>query len=154
MSSHTGPLSIHRQQRAPNLGRALIWVLSGVAGLGLPMLACVGVVGCGAVASNNAEQMSAERFQKGAETLLYDHDADYVWVHVKETLAHLSARQPQFNDETRRAFATVKDGSIQAGVIAVDGNRCRLAVRARQYGLPSESLAKSVLERIHEEIEP
>ncbi|MEM7519174.1 MAG: hypothetical protein AAF368_19890, partial [Planctomycetota bacterium] len=109
---------------------------------------------CGTVAINDPERMTDEAFQRGASTATYDHDADFVWLRVKETVVHLSSRQPNFNDDTRRAFATVEDGSIQVGVIAIDDLTCRMAVRARQYGLFSEELAESVLKRIDEEIEP
>ncbi len=110
--------------------------------------------GCGTVAANSPEFMSIEEFQRGAETIRYDHDADFVWLRAKETVVHLSSRQPDFNDETMRAFATVEEGSIQIGVIRLSDNTCRLAVRAREYGIFSSELAQRVLNRIHEEIEP
>lgn len=109
---------------------------------------------CGTVAPNDPEVMSIEEFQRGAETVRYDQDAAYVWLRTKETLVHLSSRQPDFNDDTMRAFATVEDGSIQIGIIPLDENSCRMAVRAREYGLFSSELAQRVLKRISEEIEP
>ena len=110
--------------------------------------------GCGTVAVNDPEVMSIEDFQRGAETILYDHDAEFVWLHVKETLVHLSSRQPDFSDDAMRAFATVGEGSIQIGVVPLGTGRSRMVVRAREYGLSSSELALRVLGRIHEEIEP
>jgi hypothetical protein len=109
---------------------------------------------CGTVAANDPEIMSIEEFEQGAETMSYDQDAQFVWLRAKETLVHLSSRQPDFNDDTMRGFATVEDGSIQIGIVALGDNSCRMAVRAREYGLASSELAVRVLNRIHEEIEP
>lgn len=110
--------------------------------------------GCGTVAINDPGAMTDQQFQKGAATNQYHLDAEQVWIHVKETLAHLSSRQPEFNDDTLRAFATVEAGSIQIGVIHLGPEDCILAVRARQYGVFSDELARTVLERVDQEIEP
>lgn len=109
---------------------------------------------CGTVAVNDPGAMTDEQFQRGAETIRYHHDAEFVWTRVKETLAHLSPRMPEFRDDTLRAFATVDAGSIQIGVIRLGPEDCVMAVRARQYGVFSEELAQSVRDRIHQEIEP
>ena len=148
MSTPNGPPPSETSQSTASStwGRGLTWALLAVTSLA--------VAACGAVTINDPEHMSSARFQKGAETADYDHGADYVWLHIKETVAHLSTRQPKFNDDTLRAFATVEDGSIQVGVIRLGDDHCRMAVRARQYGLPNESLARTVLERLHQEIEP
>lgn len=98
--------------------------------------------------------MTDEQFQKGALTARYEHDSEFVWMHVKETLAHLSSRKPEFNDDAKRAFATVDAGSIQIGVMRLGDDACLIAVRARRYGTFSETLARSVRDRIHREIEP
>ncbi|WP_145198745.1 hypothetical protein [Planctomycetes bacterium Poly30] len=115
--------------------------------LGLPS-------GCGTVAMNFPSVMADEDFQKGAASMRYSHEADLVWIHVKETLAHLSSRKPDYNEDTLHAFATVEAGSIQVRVIRLGEDNCLMAVRARQYGVFSEELARSVLDRIHQEIEP
>ncbi|MFT5733370.1 MAG: hypothetical protein ACJAZN_001327 [Planctomycetota bacterium] len=164
MTSPTGHFAeselLQRLPQHPNhsahepLPRSRLAVLRPLWCMGLALCAALWPASCGAVAINNPELMSDDQFQKGAQVIDYDHGADYVWVHVKETLAHLSSRQPEFNDASRRAFATVEAGSIQIGVIALGESRCRMAVRARRYGLPSDELATGVLDRIHEEIEP
>ena len=90
---------------------------------------------------------------EGGEALEFDQDADAVWRRTKETLAHLSTRVPQFDDEKLSAFATVDGGSIRAAVSEVAPGRSRLTVTARRYGDSSEPLARSVLTRIGEEVE-
>ena len=140
------PRPLREMLRRPVLGLAC-------ACLALPGMLLSG--GCGTVAVNNPEFMSPEDFQRGAEIITYEHEPAFVWLRAKETLVHLSSRQPDFNDDTMRAFATVEEGSIQIGIIPLgDGEGCRMAVRAREFGVFSSELAARVLNRIHEEIEP
>lgn len=111
------------------------------------------VPACTAVPAGGLGTMMGQDFQDGAQIVHYDRSAETVWARTKETLAHLSSRQPRFNDEDFVAFATVDDGAISVAVVALDSNRCRVAVKARRYGLQSADLALSVVDRLHEQIE-
>jgi len=97
--------------------------------------------------------MMGQEFQDGAQIEHYDRSAESVWARTKETLAHLSSRQPRFNDEELVAFATVDEGAITVAVVPLGSDRCRIAVKARRYGLQSAELALSVVDRIHDQVE-
>ncbi len=108
---------------------------------------------CTAVPAGGLGTMMGQEFQDGAQIVHYDRSAESVWARTKETLAHLSSRQPRFNDEEFVAFATVDEGAISVAVVALGNDRCRVAVKARRYGLQSADLALSVVDRIHEQVE-
>lgn len=111
--------------------------------------------GCVAVAAGGLGVMLSQEFQKGAQIVHYDRDADLVWLRVKETLSHLSTRQPIFEDDAeddRRAFATVEGGAVRVDVTEVREGRCRVSVTGRRYGLQSPELALSTLDAIDAQI--
>ncbi|MEL6427820.1 MAG: hypothetical protein AAFU73_19430 [Planctomycetota bacterium] len=111
-------------------------------------LLALGGAGCTAVAAGGLGLMLGHEFQSGAQIVHYELDARTVWRGAKETLAHLSERQPIFKEDDLKAYATAGGGSVSLQVVEVSPVRARLAVKARKYGLQNEELALSVLESI------
>ncbi|MEL6716127.1 MAG: hypothetical protein AAFP86_20260 [Planctomycetota bacterium] len=111
-------------------------------------LLALGGSGCTAVAAGGLGLMLGHEFQSGAQIVHYELDARTVWRGAKETLAHLSERQPIFQEDDLKAYATAGGGSVSLQVVEVSPTRARLAVKARKYGLQNEELALSVLESI------
>lgn len=109
--------------------------------------------GCAAVAAGGIGVILSQEFAQGAHVAYYQHDAAYVWPRVKQTIAHLSTRQPQFDDEGMAIAATVSGGSVQIRVQPISPGACQLLVKARRYGLQSQSLAGDVMQQIYEEVE-
>jgi len=108
--------------------------------------------GCVAVAAGGLGVMLSQEFQKGAQIVHYDRDAELVWLRVKETLSHLSTRQPIFEEAERRAFATVEGGAVRVDVIEASEGRCRVSVTGRRYGLQSPELALSTLDAVDAQV--
>ena len=88
----------------------------------------------------------------GARGTEYEIDARSVWQEVKVTLAHLSDRQPVFEDDELRAYATVGDGSVSLQVIPIEPERSRIVVNAREFGVESPSLTQTVIAGIDRQI--
>ena len=129
----------------------------GLCGLALTCAALAPLTGgCVAVAAGGLGVMLSQEFQKGAQIVHYDRDADLVWLRVKETLSHLSTRQPIFEDDDeeghKRAFATVEGGAVRVDVSEAGEGRCRVSVTGRRYGLQSPELALSTLDAIDAQI--
>lgn len=130
---------MHLRSYAQVLISLIAWLpLSGCTGLSLP--------------TGNPE--SEEALLEDAQRVSVEEEPGNAWISVKETLAHLSLRQPVYDDENLVAFATVDEGSIRVWVRPGTGVREAVVfVKARKYGLNDDDLAYSVLRRLHGELE-
>lgn len=118
------------------------------AALLLGVAACSTVQGSGGHASVNGTEPALPI----APTMTYERAADEVWDHVKATLVHLSAREPRFENDKRKAFATLDDGSVQVEVFDRGEGMTEIMVRARRYGVKNAALGAEVLQTIDEQI--
>lgn len=119
------------------------------AALALASASCV-AVGSGSLA---APVRAAE--DRVDPVAYYDLEAERVWAHAKETLAHLSERQLRLDDVSMVAVATgVSDGVVEVRVESLGPGRSRMSVSGRLYSFPSDALAAQVLDQIDRQIEP
>ncbi|MEM9382328.1 MAG: hypothetical protein AAGB93_20415 [Planctomycetota bacterium] len=140
--------------------RILTVSLPSVLVLTKPFLAAAGalclalvVASCGSISSGGLGGKFTDKDRESALVSDHDRDLETVWARVKETLAHLSTRVPRFDEATRRAYATVDEGSIRTEVVETRPGRTRVYMKARRYGKDAPELARAVLDRIDREIE-
>ena len=109
--------------------------------------------GCATVSAGGFGPGLRDGDMAGGEVADFDREIEVVWARTKETLAHLSERVPQFDEDARSAYATVDGGSVRADASQLAPGRSRLVVKARRYGKDSPELARSVLGRIADFVE-
>ena len=77
-----------------------------------------------------------------------DVDVNTTWSTTKTTLSHMSTKPIDTDEQLRSATADIDSGSVVASVETYDLNRSVLKVSAKKYGVVNGALAKSVYDRI------
>jgi hypothetical protein len=124
-----------------------------VGGLALALSAPLLLDGCASSSPGGFSDGLTDRDRETAQIATFERDVETIWARTKETLAHLSARVPRFDDETHQAYATVDDGSVRVEVIETTPGHSQIYSKARKFGLNNDELARSVLARIGKEID-
>lgn len=79
-------------------------------------------------------------------------DVNTTWAQVKTTLSRRSAKAIDVDDSMRKATADVDGATVKVAVETYDLNVCVMRVSAKKYGLPDNDTAKSVFDRILEDL--
>jgi hypothetical protein len=86
-------------------------------------------------------------------TARLDVDVNRTWTTAKTTLSHMSTKPIDTDEQLRTAKADIDGGMVSVGVETYDLNRSTIRVSAKKFGVSNGELAKSVYEKILNELD-
>ena len=93
--------------------------------------------------------VGTEASEAGMRRAEVQRDVMEVWYTTKEIMGILSTTPIQVSEEIPRTIEGTVDGArVNVRVMAWDLGRTRIETRAREFGLPDETVAERVLETI------
>ncbi len=79
-------------------------------------------------------------------------DSNRTWAQTKTTLSHASLAPIDVDNERRRAIADIDGASVTVTVETYDLNKSQIKVSAKRYGFAASETARTVFERIIEDL--
>jgi hypothetical protein len=86
-------------------------------------------------------------------TARLDVEVNRTWATAKTTLSHMSTKPIDTDEQLRSAKADIDGGTVTVSVETYDLNRSTIKVSAKKYGVANGELAKSVYDKILNELD-
>jgi hypothetical protein len=97
--------------------------------------------------------ISQEVLDQATYVARLDVDVNRTWTTTKATLSHMSTKPIDTDEQLRSAKADIDSGTVTVSVETYDLNRSVIKVSAKKYGVTNGQLAKTVYDKILNELD-